>query len=202
MKDIPYAVIVATFQDEKDADKALDNLKAERKEKAFTIQDAAIIKKDASGKLHVKETADSSGGKGAGMGLLLGAAIGLIGGPIGLVAWGASGAFVGGIAAKLHDSGIKNEELLKIGSDMPPESSALVVVIDPNWTSPIEKELAAAGAQVSTTAIAAEIAERLQKAAAEREAELSRGLSTQEGVHAFTSSTEIEQRASEELKNE
>jgi hypothetical protein len=55
---------------------------------------------------------------------------------------------------------------------------------------------------VSTTAIAAEIAERLQKAAAEREAELSRGLSTQEGVHAFTSSTEIEQRASEEPKNE
>ena len=202
MKDIPYAVIVATFRDEKDADKALDNLKAERKEKSFTIQDAAIIKKDASGKLHVKETADLSGGKGAGIGLILGAAIGLIGGPIGLVAWGAGGALVGGIAAKLHDSGIKNEELLKIGSDMPPESSALVVVIDPNWTSPIEKELAAAGAQVSTTAIAAEIAERLQKAAAEREAELSSGFSTQEGVNAFTSSTEIEQRASEEPKNE
>lgn len=198
MKDIPYAVIVATFRDEKDADKALENLKAERKDKAFTIQDAAIIKKDINGKLHMKETADSGGGKGAGIGLILGAAMGLIGGPIGLAAWGAGGALVGGIAAKLHDSGIKNEELRKIGADMPLESSALVVVIDPNWTSPIEKELAAAGAQVSTAEIAAEIAERLQKAAAEREAELSSGLSTQEGVNAFTSSTEIEQRAKEE----
>lgn len=195
MKNVPFAVIVAIFQEEKAADEALGQLKAERKEKAFSIQDAAVIKKDANGKLHVKETADSSGGKGAGIGLILGAAMGLIGGPIGLAAWGAGGALVGGIAAKLHDSGIKNDQLAKIGADIPPGSSALVVVIDPNWTSPIEKELAAAGAQVSTTAIAAEIADQLQRAAEEREAELSGGLSTQEGVQAFKSSTEIEQRA-------
>ena len=202
MNEIPYAVIVAEFQDEKAADRALNNLMAERKEKAFTIKDAAIIKKDTSNKLHVKETADSSGGKGAGMGLLAGGAIGLIGGPLGLIAWGAAGALAGGVAAKLHDGGIKSDELRKIGDELQPGSSALVVVLDANWTSPVEKELTAAGAHVSTVGIAAEIAEQLQKAAEEKEAQLGGAMAYKEGVDAFTDSTRIVSRADDEVKGE
>ena len=190
MKDTIFAVIVAEFQDEKAADLALMNLKAERKQKAFTIKDAAIIQKDPSGKLRVKETADSGSGKGAGIGLLAGGAIGLIGGPLGLILWGATGALAGGVAAKLHDSGIKNDELRKIGDELQPGGSALVVVLDPNWTSIIEQELTAAGAQVSTVGLAAEIAAQLQQAAAEKEAMLSGGVVAKEGVDAFKASTE------------
>jgi len=199
MKDTIFAVIVAEFQDEKAADLALMNLKAERKQKAFTIKDAAIIQKDPSGKLRVKETADSGSGKGAGIGLLAGGAIGLIGGPVGLILWGATGALAGGVAAKLHDSGIKNDELRKIGDELQPGGSALVVVLDPNWTSIIEQELTAAGAQVSTVGLAAEIAAQLQQAAAEKEAMLSGGVVAKEGVDAFKASTEAEAKAADEV---
>ena len=199
MKDTIFAVIVAEFQDEKAADLALMNLKAEQKKKAFTIKDAAIIQKDPSGKLRVKETADSGSGKGAGIGLLAGGAIGLIGGPLGLILWGATGALAGGVAAKLHDSGIKNDELRKIGDELKPGGSALVVVIHPNWTSTVEQELTAAGAQVSTVGLAAEIAEQLQQAAAEKEAMLSGGVVAKEGVDAFKASTEAESKAAGEV---
>ena len=199
MKDTIFAVIVAEFQDEKAADLALMNLKAEQKKKAFTIKDAAIIQKDPSGKLRVKETADSGSGKGAGIGLLAGGAIGLIGGPVGLILWGATGALAGGVAAKLHDSGIKNDELRKIGDELQPGGSALVVVLDPNWTSIIEQELTAAGAQVSTVGLAAEIAAQLQQAAAEKEAMLSGGVVAKEGVDAFKASTEAEAKAADEV---
>lgn len=202
MKDTVFAVIVAEFSDEKAADQALKDLNAVRKEKAFTIKDTAIIRKDENGKLHVKETADSGGGKGAGIGLLAGAAIGLIGGPIGLVAWGAAGALAGGVAAKLHDSGIKNDELRKVGDELKPGSSALVVVLDPNWTSKVEQVLSAAGAQVSTVGLAAEIAEQLQKAAAEKESMYDGGMVAKEGVDSFKASTEVESRAPGEVDEE
>jgi uncharacterized membrane protein len=195
MKDIYYAVVVAEFQEEKDAELAFKNLKAERKEKALTIQDAAIIRKAADGKLHVKETADSGAGKGAGIGLLAGGAIGLISGPIGLIAWGAAGALAGGVAAKLRDSGIKHAELSKIGEELQPGSSGLVVVFDPKWTTLVEQELTATGAKVSTTGIAAEIAEQLHQAAAEKEARLDGGLVSKEGVDSFTASTQVESRS-------
>jgi uncharacterized membrane protein len=197
MKDVIYAVVVAAFQDEKAADGALKQLKAERKETGIKVKEAAMIKKDADGKLHIKETADSGGGKGAGIGLVVGGAIGLIGGPLGVGVGSAAGAFVGGLAAKFHDSGIKNDELRKIGADLPAGGSALVVVINPDWVDEVEKELSAAGAQVSTTGIAAEIAEQLRKAAADKEAELDSGLVYKEGVDSFKSSVEIENRADE-----
>ena len=199
MKDTIFAVIVAEFQNEKAADLALMNLKAEQKKKAFTIKDAAIIQKDPSGKLHVKETADSGSGKGAGIGLLAGGAIGLIGGPLGLILWGATGALAGGVAAKLHDSGIKNDELRKIGDELKQGGSALVAVVHPNWTSTVEQELTAAGAQVSTVGLAAEIAEQLQQAASEKEAMLSGGVVAKEGVDAFKASTEAESKAADEV---
>jgi len=172
MKDEPFTVILAEFENEEAASQALNNLKAERKERSFTLKDTVIIRKDPNGKLHIKETDDSGGGKGAGFGLLAGAALGLIGGPLGIAAWGAAGALVGGIAAKLHDSGIQNDQLRQIGEELTLGGSALVIVIDPDWTTPIEKDLVQSGGQVFTTGIAAEIAAQIQRIAEEKQAEV------------------------------
>lgn len=172
MKDEPFAVIVAEFDNEEAASQALNNLKAERKERSFSLKDSVIIRKDPNGKLHIKEAEDSGGGKGAGFGLLAGATLGLIGGPLGIAAWGAAGALVGGMAAKLHDSGIQNDQLRQIGEELSSGGSALVIVIDPDWTTPIEKELVLSGGRVFTTGIAAEIAAQIQKIAEEKQAEV------------------------------
>ena len=62
---------------------------------------------------------------GAGRGALLGGAIGLIGGPVGVVAGGS----IGALASKLRDSGFKNEQLEQLGKSLEPNSSAVVVEI-------------------------------------------------------------------------
>ena len=62
---------------------------------------------------------------GAGRGALLGGAIGLIGGPVGV----AVGGGIGALTSKLRDSGFKNEQLEQLGRSLKPNSSAVVVEI-------------------------------------------------------------------------
>jgi hypothetical protein len=63
---------------------------------------------------------------GAGRGALLGGAIGIIGGPLGILAGGG----IGALASKLRDSGFKNDQLEQLGKSLGPNSSAVVVEID------------------------------------------------------------------------
>ena len=85
MSDVPIQVIVAAFNDEKSADAALQDLKQATKQGLIGIQNAAILRRDEQGKLHIKETADMKGGKGAVVGGVIGAVAGLIAGPFVLV---------------------------------------------------------------------------------------------------------------------
>lgn len=62
---------------------------------------------------------------GAGRGALLGGAIGIIAGPLGIIAGGG----IGALAAKLRDSGFKNDELHQLGESLSPGSSAVVIEI-------------------------------------------------------------------------
>lgn len=163
MTDIPLQVIVAAFQEEDAADETLKSLKEAKKEKLISIDNAAVIKKDMDGKLHIKETADMSGGKGAGIGALVGGVIGLLAGPLGIAAGGALGAAVGGLTAKLYDGGFKDDRLRQIGTSLQPGNSAIVAIIEHRWVSELEQDLIEEGADVVTAALAADIADQLQK---------------------------------------
>jgi uncharacterized membrane protein len=163
MTEVPLQIIVAAFQEEDAADQALKALKEAKREKLISIDNAAVIKKDDDGKLHIKETADMGGGKGAGVGALVGGAIGLLAGPLGVAAGGALGAAVGGLTAKLYDGGFKDDRLRQIGTSLEPGTSAIIAVIEHRWVAELERELAEEGANVTTAALAADIAEQLQK---------------------------------------
>ena len=161
MSDVPIQVIVAAFKEEETADEALKALKEAKKERLIGIQDAAVIRRDEDNKLHIKETADMGGGKGAAVGGVLGGVIGLIGGPAGVVLGGAAGAAVGGFTAKLFDAGIPDERLEEIGSALKPGTSAIIAIIEHKWVSEVERELAEAGADVLTEALRDDIAKQL-----------------------------------------
>ena len=98
MSDVPVQLIVAAFNDEQAAGEALQALKQAKRERLIGIENAAVIRKDEKGKLHIRETADLGGGRGAVLGGVAGAAIGLIAGPA-LVVPAAVGALVGGLTA-------------------------------------------------------------------------------------------------------
>ena len=218
MSDVPLQIIVAAFQEEDAADEALKTLKEAKREKLISIDNAAVIRKDEGGKLHIKETADMGGGKGAGVGVLVGGAIGLLAGPLGVAVGSALGAAVGGVTAKLYDGGFKDDRLREIGSSLQPGTSAIVAVIEHRWVADLEKELAEEGADVMTAALAEDIAEQLQKGgevsftavsgeegfAAARvattgdEAFVSGVIATDEGVVAATGIAELEDSKTEE----
>src|SRR5512136_3194381 len=160
MSDVHVQVVVAACKDENTASEALKALKQARNQGLIKIVDAAVLRKDEKGKLHIKETADMGGGKGAVIGGVAGGVIGLLVGPVGWAALG--GAAIGGLVAKLHDGGFKDERLKKLGEGLGPGNSAIVAVVEHTWVREVEKELAEAGANAVTEELSADIAKQLQ----------------------------------------
>ena len=161
MSDVPVQVVVAAFQEESAAKEALKALKQLKKEKLIGIQNAAVLRKDEKGKIHIKETADMGGGKGSVIGGVAGAAIGLIAGPA-LVVPAAVGALVGGLTAKLRDSGFSNKRLETVAEGLQPGTSAIIAVVEHKWVAQLEREMEQAGADLITAQLQADIATQLE----------------------------------------
>ena len=176
MSDVPVEIIVAAFQDPNGASAALEELKQAKKQGLIKIEDAAILVKDADGKLRIKETADMGGGKGAVIGGVLGGVVGLLAGPIGWAALG--GAVIGGLVAKSHDGGFSDARLKQIGDSLKPNTSAIIAVIDHVWVAEVERQMQQAGADTVTASLSADIAKQL---AAGKDVAYS-AVSTSEGV--------------------
>jgi uncharacterized membrane protein len=125
-----------------------------------SIDNVAVLTRDADGKLDIKEPSDWGGGRGAVVGGVTGAAIGLLAGPVG---WAIGlGALVGGLASKLRDSGFSDDRLRKLGESLKPGTSALVAVVEHRWVATLEKQLAEEGANTLTEQIGADIARELE----------------------------------------
>jgi uncharacterized membrane protein len=161
MANAPLDVVVAAFNDEKGASDALTKLKEAQKEGIIRIKDAALLTKDADSKLKVKETADMTGTKGAVLGGVAGAFVGVIAGPVGWVALG--GAAIGGLVAKLRDSGFENARLEQWGANLTPGSSAIVAVIEHTWVTEVEKIMREEAKDVASMAVEADIAAQLEE---------------------------------------
>jgi uncharacterized membrane protein len=157
--EVPIQLVVAAFQEETAADEVLDELKAAKWAGLIGIKDAAVIRKDQKGKLHIKETGDMGGGKGAVIGGVVGAALGLLAGPVGAVV--VAGGVIGGLAAKLRDGGFPDSKLKQVGDSLQPGTSAIVAVVEHRWVNELEKELEEEAQEVFTQAIAADIAAQL-----------------------------------------
>jgi len=157
----PTQVILAAFKDENGADQALEQLKAAKKEHLIAVPNVAVLRKDKDGKLHVKEPTDMGAGRGAAIGGVLGGLTGLVFGPVGLALVG--GAAVGGIIARLHDSGFKDDRLRQLGENLQPGTSAILAVIEHIWVTELEAELQKAGADVVTEQLGADIAAQLKE---------------------------------------
>jgi uncharacterized membrane protein len=160
MSDVPIQIVAAAFTSQDGASQALQALKDARAAGLVAIDNAAVLTKDANGKLDIKETNDWGGGKGAVIGDVAGAAVGLLAGPVG---WATGiGALIGGLAAKLRDSGFSDARLRKLGESLKPGTSAIVAVVEHRWVEQVQKQLAEAGADTLTEEIGSDIATQLE----------------------------------------
>ena len=93
------AMFIAAYTNENAAQTVLEGLVLTDMDDDSKFGDAASIRKDADGKVHIIETGDTKTKEGAAIGGLLGALVGLLAGPEGAVAGAAGGAALGGAGA-------------------------------------------------------------------------------------------------------
>jgi len=162
MGNEPRMLIVASFKDENIAEKAMLELKMDKRGRLLEFKDAAIVNMDEENKIHIKETGDLSGGRGALYGGAIGALVGLIAGPIGAVIGGAAGVVVGGITAKKIDAGIPDERLTEIGAALQPGTSVILTVVEQRWFEPVQMRLQEAGGEVLSETLTDDFIEQFE----------------------------------------
>jgi len=104
------------------------------------VGNTAVLQVDSGEKVKFVESKDWGAGRGA----LVGAAIGVIGGPPGMLLGGG----IGALAAKLRDSGFDDKELERLGESLVANTSAVVIEIATETVETARKVLDALNAQV------------------------------------------------------
>ena len=136
---VGVGMLVAAFVAERGADEALKSMKEAKKSSDFYFDDAAVIRSDDKGKIHIDETGDMSSGKGAAIGGGVGAVISILGGPAGLAASAIAGAAIGALSVH-KDSGFSQESLKEIGGALPPGTSAIAATTSKMFVEEVRKE--------------------------------------------------------------
>jgi len=94
------------------------------------MEDAAIVTKNDKGKIHLRQSTDINPSQGAATGGWYGAVIGILAGPLGILAGGALGAAAGGLFAKLKDIGINDDHMKEMGERIEPGQDLLFLLLD------------------------------------------------------------------------
>jgi uncharacterized membrane protein len=149
MADANRKVLAASFSTTDGGSRAAGAIGGSMPDK---VGNTAVLHVRSDGKAKFVESKDWGAGRGA----LLGGAIGIIGGPLGILAGGG----IGALASKLRDSGFKNDDLETLGRSLGPGNSAVVVEIAAGTAKTAEALARTLGAgEVVIEAVDAEITE-------------------------------------------
>lgn len=134
-------MIVVVFDNEGKAYEGLKALQEMQYEGSINLYAKAVIVRDASGKLEVKQAGDM-GPMGTAVGMLTGSLVGVLGGPLG-VALGAGVGTVGGLVYDLANLGVGEDFLYEVEQSLQPGKVAVVAEIDEEWTAPLDTRMEA-----------------------------------------------------------
>jgi uncharacterized membrane protein len=123
-----YDILVFSFTDTHTADEVVNELKASQKLGGYKVVAEAVVIHEADGSVHVHEPGE--GGKGATIGAVIGGAIGLLGGPAGVLLLAAAGGTLGGVAGHFAGRSIPADDLKRIGEQLQPNSSAFLALVE------------------------------------------------------------------------
>lgn len=139
-------MLVIVFDSETKAYEGIKALQELQQEDSINLLAKAVIARDASGKVAVRQTEDISPSATA-VGLLTGSLIGLIGGPVG-VAIGAGAGTAAGLAYDLGDIGVEKDFLDEAGQSLQPGKAAIVAEVIEDWTLPLDTRMQSLGGTV------------------------------------------------------
>jgi uncharacterized membrane protein len=163
-------MLVAVFDSEVVAAEGLSVLRDLHKNGDLTVYATAVLVKDASGQVSVKQAADE-GPIGIALGLLAGSMVGLLAGPVGL-AVGASLGGLAGLIADLDMSGIDVQFVDDVARALSPGKAAVLADVEETWTVPVDARVGKLGGMVFRRLRYEVVEDQLAREAAAFEAEV------------------------------
>lgn len=154
-------LIVIGFKDEFKADEVLIDLTKLQREYLIDLEDAAVVVRNETGKVKVKQTQElvSSGALSGGFwGLIFGF---LFFHP--LIGW-ALGAAVGALSGSLTDIGIDDNFIKEVGDTIEPGTSALFILVRKSTPDKVLEDLSKFEGKVLRTSLSKEDEAKLQEA--------------------------------------
>ena len=142
MSDVPVDLYIATYSDPDAAQQDWDGIKQLARDDVIEVDGLVLVSRDDDGKIKVKDNANDVG-KGAAIGAVGGAIIGLIFPPA-LIALAVVGGGIGAGAGAIVDRRQKKEIKADIEDVLPPGSSGIVALFEERWVDDVEKALAKA----------------------------------------------------------
>ena len=162
MNGSSFQLLIAVFQNEQGAEKAIEALKPAYKEKQDAIQAAVAIVKDRHDSIRYKDVGLTPA-KGAPGGVVLGAVLGIATGGVG-IALGALGGLVGGLlGSKKRGEQFSEVRLNEVVAVLAPGTSAVVAVVAQEHLVAFEQEFHALNAETFVTEVSADLAEQLEE---------------------------------------
>src|SRR3954453_9161438 len=172
MSDDHKDVLIAVYLFEDLAKQDFDAVLKLAEDKAITVEGVVLVQKDADGDVHVEETGDHLGRKGAKLGGGVGLVVGLFAPPLlaATAVGAAGGALVGKFAKHKVASGLGE----KLGDALPPGSAGILAIYDRGKTDLVTATLVSA-VRSSTAQIEGGGAKELKAALAEAQAGMGGG---------------------------
>lgn len=154
-------LVVIAFDDAATAEQVRESLVKAKKDGLVTIDDAAVVVKDAEGKVHVRNQVSRGTWISTGVGGALGLLIGGIFFPIGGLILGLAG---GALVGRAMDLGVDGKFVKEVGDQIQPGTSALFILAHDANTAAILALLREYEGTVLQTTLDAEAEESIRKA--------------------------------------
>jgi uncharacterized membrane protein len=135
------SLLVWTFDQVAPAKEGMHSLKRLSKHQPAVLA-AALLVKDAEGRISVEEMGDVDKKHGALFGALTGGLLGLVGGPAGLAVAAAAGAVAGRAVARRIDLGFPEEFLKAAAAKLESGKSAVLALVDKGSVDQLSAPLA------------------------------------------------------------
>lgn len=158
-----YQLVAVEFAGRDRAKQVVDLVRKNKRGNDYKVTAWAVLEVDDRGKSHV--TQSGHGGVGAAVGAGGGIILGLLGGPVGLLAWLLGGALIGGIAGKYLGHEFDADQLKAIGAGMEPNSSALIVILEDKALEQFANEMGEPDAKIVTMTIGSQLSGELAQVA-------------------------------------
>lgn len=178
-------LVVLGFDGMHAADEVLNKVRSLQKQYLIDLEDACVVERDKTGKIHIKQAVNLTAigaASGGSWGAMWGTLVGLLFlNPLAGMAIGAlAGAGTGALSGSLADYGIDDNFVKKLGQTIPEGSSALFVLVKSATVDKVLPEIEPYKPRILTTSLSTEKEKELMVALSKIESPpLAGGLETQ-----------------------